>query len=174
MTVATREQIMDALFQRIRSVCGSTFKTYSRRFMTWEAVVQSYQGSRPLMQPALFLYDGVGLGGGTETYDPRSRGTPSVTTLRRTIVVYARMPGGGTPDGPDSTTPGGTVFHPLVEAILPVFDPDTPAENAMTLGRLVSHCWLKGEGLIVTGEIDTTQGQGMLTLPVEIMMYPSQ
>jgi hypothetical protein len=38
---------------------------------------------------------------------------------------------------------------------------------------LVSHCVIKGETLIVTGEIDPDQGQGMIVIPLEIMLYPS-
>jgi hypothetical protein len=41
------------------------------------------------------------------------------------------------------------------------------------LGGLVSHCYLKGNGLIMTGEIDPSRGQGMATLPLEILKYPS-
>lgn len=169
----TREQIMTALLAQIQSFCGTNFRVYSRRFMTWEDVVQSYRDGTPLLQPALFLYDGVGFGGGIDNYDPRGRGNPGVTILRRTVVIYATLPGGGTPQGPDSTTPGGSVLHPLVELVQQSLGVDDPSQGTNMLGGLVSHCWIKGDSLLMTGEIDPTQGQGMVTIPVEIMMFPS-
>lgn len=170
----TREQIMEAILASLRSFCGTAFRTYSRRFMTWEDVVQSYTNGAPLNQPALFLYDGVGFGGGTENFDPgASFGTPTIVTLMRTIVIYATLPGGGTPQGPDGTTPGGSVLHPLVELVMEALAQNDPTMGTNTLEGLVSHCWVKGDVMLVTGEIDAAQGQGMATLPVEIKMYPS-
>ncbi len=175
MTIATREQIMDALLAVLRNNAGvaAAFPTISRRFLMWERVIQSQQDAQPLYQPALFLYDGVGLGGGIDTYEHNSRSTPARVILRRTIVIYARLPGGGTPSGPDSSTPGGTLFDPLIEVVIAALAPDDASQNVLTLGGLVSHCYLKGNGLMMTGEIDPTYGQGMVTLPIEIMMYPS-
>lgn len=168
----TREQIMNAVFAQLQE-CGTAFRLYSRRFMTWEDVVNSYREGTPLAQPALFLYDGVGFGGGVDSYDPRGRGSPGVTTLLRTVVIYATLPGGGTPEGPDGTTPGGTVLHPLVELVQGALAVNDPSEGANTLDGLVSHCWIKGDSLLMTGEIDAVQGQGMVTVPLEIMMLPS-
>jgi hypothetical protein len=169
----TREQIMSTLLAHFQADLGTTFRTYSRRFLTWEDVVNSYQSGVPLQQPALFLYDGVGFGGGIERWDPRGFGNPSVITLQRTVVIYAQLPGGGTPYGVDVTVPGGSVLHPLIEAVYQSIAPDDPSFGTNTLGGIVSHCWIKGEGMIVTGELDATAGQGMATLPIEIVMYPS-
>lgn len=181
MTVATREQIMDALLARLQTLCGDTFLTYSRRFIMWEQIAQAMQNGaaitpngQPLRQPALMLFDGMGLGGGIDRYAPKSRSLPPIVTLFKTIVIYAQIPGGDTPQGPDFTTPGGTVFNPLIESVaVAVGTPDDAASGANTLGGLVSHCWLEGDGLMMTGEIDPGEGQGMVTLPVRIMMYPS-
>lgn len=170
----TREQVMDALLVSIRSFCGTAFRTYSRRFMTWEDVIQSYRDGVPLNQPALFLYDGVGFGGGIDHFDPgKTFGTPTIVTLLRSVVIYATLPGGGTPQGPDGTTPGGSILHPLIELVMQALAPDDSSRGTNTLGGLVSHCWIKGDSLLMTGEIDPTQGQGMITIPLEIMMYPS-
>lgn len=169
----TREQIMDHILADLQAFCGTTFKLYSRRFMMWEDVIQSYREGTPLAQPALFLYDGVGFGGGIDTWDPRGPGNPSVVTLLRTIVIYATLPGGGTPQGPDGTTPGGSVLHPLVEMVQQALSPDDGSLGVNNLGGLVSHCWIKGDSLLMTGEIDAVQGQGMATVPLEIMMLPS-
>src|SRR5260221_13866902 len=146
----TREQIMDAVLAQIQSFCGTAFRTYSRRFMTWEDVVQSYREGTPLNQPALFVYDGLGFGGGVDNWDPRGPGNPSVVMLMRTVVIYATLPGGGTPQGPDGTTPGGSVLHPLVELVMQALAPDDPSYGVNKLGGLVSHCWIKGDSLLMT------------------------
>lgn len=170
----TREQVMNRILADLHDFCGTAFRTYSRRFMTWEDVVQSYTNGVPLNQPALFLYDGVGFGGGVDSFDPGAGfGTPTVVTLMRTIVIYATLPGGGSPQGPDGTTPGGSVLHPLIELVMQALAQNDPSIGTNTLGGLVSHCWIKGDTLLVTGEIDLTQGQGMATIPLEIKMYPS-
>lgn len=172
MTV-TREQIMDALLAYLVAGCGVTFATYSRRFLMWEKVSQALQQTPPLAMPALYLYDGMGLGGGLDHWDPRGRASPSVVTLHRTIVIYATLPKGDSPQGQDGTTAGGTVFHPLIEAVENTLAvPDSQSQNALTLGGLVSHCWLEGDGMMMTGELDDLRGQGMQTLPVKIMLYP--
>jgi hypothetical protein len=162
--MSTYEPIMTALLALLQTNCGATFNTYNRRFVMWENISSAEPA---IIQPALFLYDGVGLGGGIMKYLERGRGRPPVRVISRTIVVYAQIPGGGTPGGPDATTAGGTVFGPLAESIENAFVPDS--EGAVTLKGLVSHCWIEGDSFWVTGDIDP-QGQGMLVVPVKIMI----
>lgn len=146
------------------------FRYVSRRYVTYEALVNSIQsGLSPFPQPALLIYDGIGFGGGKTKFEQRGRGRPVVRVLFRTLVVYAQMPGGGTPQGPDATTPGGSVFAPLSEAIEGVFQQFDQEGAALTLGGLVSHCWIDGESHWLTGDIDPT-GQGLMTIPVQIMI----
>lgn len=170
-----RDQIMDALLALLRERCGSTFAHYSRHFMTFEEMIGDQDNTRTprVAQPALYLFDGVGLGGGLDKFEPKGRGSPGLVTLFRTIVIYATLPGGGTPRGPDPIFPGGQVFHPLIESIDDALaTPDSTQQNTLTLRGLVSHVWLEGDGMMMTGELDETQGQGMQTLPVRIMMLP--
>lgn len=169
---------MNAILALLQRQCGGTFKTYSRRFMTWEQVVNSYQVETvlALKQPALFLYDGVGFGGGVDLFEQVGRGTPARVTMHRSIVIYSRMPGAGTPQGVLPDIPGGSVYHPLIESVIAALgaeDETDPSQGTVTLGGLVSHCFIKGESLIVTGEIDPDQGQGMIVIPLEIMLFPS-
>lgn len=174
MTVL-REQVMDALLAYIQAGCTTTFKTYSRRFVTWERLIAKLSNSDPSTppMPALYLIDSVGLGGGIDHWDPRGRASPSVVTLTRTIVIYATLPNGDAAQGQDGTTPGGSVFHPLITAVEDTLAvPDSTQQNALTLGGLVSHCWLEGDGMMMTGELDDLRGQGMQTMPVKIMLYP--
>lgn len=170
MASVVYEPIMNALLAFLKAGCSSTFPTIQRRFITWENLAQQIQsGIAPFQQPCLIVYDGIGFGGGKTKYEERGRGRPRVRILSRTLVIYAQLPGGGTPSGPDSTTPGGTVFAPLVESIEAAFDAAIDSEGTVTLGRTVSHCWIEGDSHWLTGDIDPS-GQGMLTVPVQIMI----
>ncbi len=170
--MSTYEPIMDALLALLQASCGEKFRYYSRRFATWESVVvRTQNASDPLNQPCLFLYDGIGFGGGRTEYKQRARGLPPTRTMLRTIVVYAQLPGGGGLAGPDLLTPGGTVFAPLMESIDTAFSAevgDGPG-GTQTLGGLVSHCWIEGDNHWVVGDIDPG-GQGMMTVPVSILL----
>lgn len=170
ITTTDYDEIMDALLVFLRASCGDLFNYYSRRLLFWEEVAQKLtetDSAVPIRLPALFLFDGIGFGGGRISFESRSRGVPSVRIMYRTIVVYAAIPGGFTPDGPDAVTPGGTVFNPLMTAIENAFAPDS--EGTLTLGGLVSHCSIEGEVHWITGEIDR-QGLCMMTVPVQIMI----
>ena len=161
--------IMNALLALIQTNCGALFNTYSRRFVTWENLVASIANGQAVAQPALYVYDGVGFGGGTEEYVQQGR-TPAKRILSRDIVIYAQIPGGNLSSGVDSTTPGGDVFYPLIEAVEAALEPDdSNAFGVLTLGGLVIHCWIEGRGVIVPGDIDPN-GQGMATLPVKILI----
>jgi hypothetical protein len=159
---------MTALFTRLsNALVPGTFRYIARRMVMWEELIQGIVPA-PFLQPALILFDGAGLGGGKTLFEQRGRGRPPVRIIDRTIVVYAQLPGGGTPAGPDATTPPGSVFGPLSEAIEGALTPD-PGEPTITLGGLVSHVWIEGEGFWSTGDFDPN-GQGMMTVPVRIMI----
>jgi hypothetical protein len=148
-----------------------TFRYMARGIIPWEQIDQmiSTNITLPFRQPALFLFDGIGYGGGKTQYERRGRGMPAKRVLHRTIVVYAQFPGTGTPSGPDGTVPsGGTIFAPLVEAIEAALEP-SPGDPAITLGGLISHAWIEGESHWLTGEI-FPNGQGMFTIPLHIVI----
>lgn len=171
MTQTFRDRVMDAMLERFRVTCGKDFARYTRRFQDWQTVVQSIENNEPLAQPMLILFDGVGLGGGYDTVNQRNRGTPAIITLHRTVVVYQRIPDGSTTQGPKDM-PGGTPYYILQESIERAMEPDDKSQNVLTLGGLVSHCWIEGDVFYVTGETDPT-GQGMMTIPLKIMLYPN-
>lgn len=162
----TYDTIMDALLATLRTQCGDTFSTYSRFFRAWEDVFKDN-----VQMPALYLYDGMGFGGGRITFQERGRGLPPVRTMHRTIVVYARYPYSQNPQGSAPKSPGGPVLHPLVASIEAAFAyQDRPSVGPyLTLGGLVSHCWIEGDVMTVTPDIDP-EGRGMLTVPVMIMI----
>src|SRR6266481_6963406 len=169
----TYEPVMNGILTLLQNaLVPSTFRYMARGIIPWEQIDQSISGAitLPFRQPALFLFDGIGYGGGKTIYESRGRGMPKIRKLLRTIVVYAQFPGSGTPSGPDGTVPsGGTVFAPLVEAVEGGCNQVDFDNAALTLGGLVSHVWLEGESHWLTGEI-FPNGQGMLTLPIHIVI----
>jgi hypothetical protein len=163
--------IAAALLSFLQTQCGATFNYYSRRFMTWENMKEARQAGVGISQPALFVYEGVGFGGGKITYTPGGA-TPYKREMSVDLVVYAQMTGGGTPAGVNATDVGADVFYPLLESIQAAFD--TTELNAygmprINLGGVVQHCWIEGDVHLLVGDIDP-DGQGMMTVPVKILI----
>ena len=163
--------IMDALLALIQQKCGSTFKTYTRRLTTWEQLAESLQQGGPkIQQPYLCLFDGViTADSGMIDYERTSLSVPFKRELYRSIVIYAQIPGGGTPGGPDDSTAGGDVFYPLIEALESALDAGVEPQGALTLNGRVFHCWIEGKQYMFTGDIDP-YGQGMAIVPVKILL----
>lgn len=163
--------IMNALLSLLQTQCGTTFKTYGRRLMTWQQLTQSYQGGENFIdQPALYLFDGVITpDSGFINYDRTLRAVPNKREINSAIVIYAKITGGGTSAGPDLTTPGGDVLFPLIEAVENAIEPAPNPDGAQTLGGRVYHCWLQGKGYTFPGDIDPN-GQGMAILPIKILI----
>lgn len=177
MASTTYDPIMNALLAYLQAnIPANTFYTFARGFVMWEQVSQLINGLPIMRQPALWLYDGMGAGGGKITYDRKSRSLPPIRIMDRTIVIYAQSPAigsqpGGQGGGPVDLTQsggGGPILHPLIEVVEAALSiPDK--EGALTLGGLVSHCWLQGDAHLLTPDI-SPDGQGMATLPVRIMV----
>ena len=165
------QPVMDALLALLQAGCGTNFKTYTRRLVTWEALAQQQQtGSALIQQPYLCLFDGViTADSGVIKYERTARSVPAKREMMKSIVVYAQMPGSGTAAGPDSTTPGGDVFYPLLETIESALEVTYDPTGTQTLGGLVFHCWIEGTAYMFTGDIDPS-GQGMMIVPVRIMI----
>lgn len=163
--------IMDALLALLVANCGSTFKTYSRRLVPWEQLAQSLQsGGSQIRQPALYLFDGVIVPeSGVIFYDRTQRSVPNKREIQRAIVIYAQMPGGGTPDGLDTSSAGGDVLYPLIESVENAIEPLPNEVGAQTLGGLVYHCWLQGKCYTFSGDIDP-QGQCMAIMPIKMLI----
>ena len=163
--------IMNALLALLQAQCGDTFKTYSRRLVTWEQLLQYNQsGDTLIKQPALYLFDGVITAeSGIIDYERTSLSVPPKRELYRSIVIYAQLPNKPNAAGADATTPGGDVFYPLIEAVEAAMEPGVEPQGALTLGGLVFHCWIEGKQYMFTGDIDP-EGQGMAIIPVKIML----
>jgi hypothetical protein len=180
MAASLRDQIMDALLAQLQASCGDTFAYYSRKFIMWQDLAQMltnpHGDPRQLPRsPALFLYDGVGFGGGRDTWVQGNRGSPSKRTLHRTIVLYTWRDGGLTPTGPDASV-GATSMWPLLESVENAIDPEPHnlsgmdmAVGSTTLNGLVTYCWIEGDGHCIPGDIDPS-GLEMQTIPIKILI----
>lgn len=168
MAVTTREQVMVALLKRIESIAGGQFATYGRKCILWPDLVALYQQNGAPLFPALYTYDGVGYGGGVNTWTQRGKGLPVVRSFSVTLVIYNRQ-------GQSSPAAGASILTPLIELVELAFQPDDLSQNTLTLvsqlGQLgkVSHCWLEGDGHTIPGDIDPS-GIAMQTIPVRIML----
>lgn len=174
----TREQVMGALIARIQAVCTTAFKTYSRKFFFYDELVALLAANAPggvLPDfPLICIYDGIGFGGGVNTWTPR-RGVPVTRDFSVTLVIYARKDFSGTPQGADYTQVGMSILTPLIEQVEAAMQPDDPSLNTLTLvsqlGQInkVAHCWLEGAGHSIPGDTDE-QGIAMQTIPVRILL----
>lgn len=163
------EPIAAALLTMLQTRCGATFATYSRRFLTWENMKESRQAGNAIAQPALFLYEGVGFGGGSIKIEPGGA-NPSKRTMSMDLVIYAQMAGGGTPGGISATDIGASVFYPLYESIENAFEAEELNSYGMPrLGGLVQRCWIEGDVHLLVGDIDP-DGQGMMTVPIKTLI----
>src|SRR5258707_13440746 len=96
-----------------------TFRYMARGIIPWEQIDQmiSTNITLPFRQPALFLFDGIGYGGGNTQYQRRGRGKPPKPVLHPTALAYRQFPSNGTPGGPTRAGPsGGTTLLPPVRA----------------------------------------------------------
>ena len=83
---------------------------------------------------------------------------------------WSSTPGFRGPGGQlENASPGGVLFHPLIESIESAFATDDLYQNTLTLGGIVQHCWLEGDGHMLAPDMEPS-GQGMLTMPVRIMI----
>lgn len=152
-----RELVWTALFNLLSPL--SSFSTTSRR-------VQLAQDGTPLVpidQPALFLVEGH------ETTINDRRGVPPKHLLQAGIWIWAKIPDGLRAGQPDQTTPGATVLNPLLDAVETALAPDDVTQNVLTLGGLVSHCWIEGETVKVVGDLNP-DGQCFAAMPIRILV----
>lgn len=161
-----------AMLALLQARCGATFKSYRRGVLLYDDVIQlltNPPGGPGMVFPQLWYYEGVGLGGGTISYERSAPGLPPKRTMNRTIVVYALKDKANTPAGADNTQAGNIILNPLLKAVEDAFAIDTPSTNRLTLGNLVSHCWIEGDVYTIPGDIDPS-GLAMQTVPVKILI----
>ncbi len=176
--MAIYEPIMDALLAYLQDqIPAKTFLTFRRGIVQWQELATQMNENPVIRQPALFLYDGLGFGGGSIIYsNPGGRATPTIRVIKASIVIYAKSSvAGGYPGGftggiatSNVITSQANMLHPLMEAVeKAIGTPDDVQSGTLTLGGLVAYCRIEGEGLRSVPDIDPN-GQGMASLPIEM------
>jgi hypothetical protein len=156
----TREAVMNALLAV--AATAANFQTVSRKIVLVPGA-PTPQVALPPAQPALYLFED------NETTTVPARGAPSKRIWRVQLWVWCKIPLGFTPGVPDDVTPGASVINPLIDAIEAALKPDNPVVNVLTLGGLVQHCWIEGETVKVSGDINP-DGQCVAMIPVSILV----
>lgn len=157
MTVA-RETIYEALLTQLKTA-GSTFKTYSRRWLS----TMDDPNERLALLPLLVPWEG------TEDVQWTNRGIGSVMTFTITVEIYAKIPDGMmTPGVKDAATSGSEVLNPLLDAVEAALAP-TGHDGRQTLGGLVTDCRVEGTITKVLGDADPSGLCGAL-VPVKILV----
>jgi hypothetical protein len=144
--VTNREGIYAALFAKFDGITG--MPTKSRRLMHWADVLA-------VQQPALFQAQ-------KSEIVVQSRGLPPKWQLDLDLYLYVHA-------GDDPGSVPTTVLNPLIDAIEAALAPDNvrDGQNVLTLGGLVSHCW-------ISGQIQTDEGalgaQSIAIIPISILV----
>jgi hypothetical protein len=152
-----REPIYAALLALLQGdLQGSppVFVTIGRRYIPPPGLTQA-------QQPALFLVEA------TEETVPRPQGTGGKKTLNALLIMHCWQSGINQPPGQE-TNLAATQINALLKAIdtalLPQFG---DAQNRVTLGGLVQHCWIEGETRIDQGIFSQ---QATVHIPVKILV----
>lgn len=141
-----RETIYAALFAKLSASAG--YVTTSRKLRHWNDVSSEEQ-------PALFVAQR------SEVVE-RPRGLPPKWALTVDVYVYV-----STAAQQDSSVIPSQMLNPLIDALEAALAADDLANNACTLGGLVSRCYI--DGAIETSE-GTLGDQEVAIVPVTIVV----
>lgn len=133
---------MTALFALLSA--AAPFTTTGRRLKHWSMVAE---------QPALFLDDR-----GTD-YPPHDSGIPPKRTLMADVWIYANS-------GEDPDAVPATQLNSLIDAVEAALAP-SPVTNTLTLGGLVTHCWIEGRPEYFSGHL---AGQAIAVVPIKMLV----
>lgn len=124
------------------------FVTTGRRLVMWDRVPKD-------QRPALFQVEHA------ETYSRQSE-TQRKRDLHVTLFIYT--------DSSDKTVDGIVVLNTILDELDAALDPaaaDAFARGRQTLGGLVSHCFIDGDVVKDSGDLD---GVGLLVVPIRILV----
>lgn len=138
----SRETIMSALCTLVFN--AGPFKTTGRRVLMWSKVNNF---------PACFVRN-IG-----DKYE-RNGSVPPKITMRAEIWLYSNT-------GSDPSVAPAIGLNTLADAIEASLAPDNPTTNLLTLGGLVTRCWIEGESQFDPGDLD---GIAKAILPIHILV----
>jgi hypothetical protein len=146
---ATREQVANALFAKLKSALSQQFTTIGRKHVL----------PAPEQQPALFQC------GTKQIVRQKGQGFPGTLAMTFLLFIYAYDTAGDEVPGQE-TSLVETTINGLVEAVESAIAP-VPAGDHQSLGGLVSHCWIEGESDIDPGIFGK---QGFAVVPVHVLV----
>lgn len=146
-TIVSIETIMQALEALLTplTVNGAGFKVVSRRFKTPDQV-------DVVQTPALYLLQGP-------IANDREGGRPAKQTITVWLFIY-------TNPAPVDVLPSTTLNNAITAVMSLLVDPTFPLKE-QTLNGLVSHCWVEGEVIYDSGDV---QPPGLAVIPVKILV----
>lgn len=151
----TREPIYQAVLEFWQALTlpegTAAFRTATRNAKMWDQVP-------PEETPALLQMQSK------ETAE-RRRGLPTKWTLRIKLMLYVTTQ--NISQAPNVTP--SEIFNPLVDAVEAALVIDDIANNACTLGGLVSHCAIEGDIEIYEGSLGDT---AVVVVPILIVVSP--
>lgn len=148
----TREDVFTALAALLTSVPG--INSVSRR-MAMPSTFGGPAGAVDDRLPTLMIWEQ------NEHTTQRGGGLPSLRTWEAFLVIYFK--------NADVTVPGATIINPILEGIEAALTPAPTAQNQLTLGGLVSHCYIEGVTHVALGDVDS-EGFGGAVVPVKILV----
>jgi hypothetical protein len=153
-STVNREAVWAALFALLHAKLASGYVTMSRTHVLPPILT-------PDQQPALFVVQG------RETRAPRPQGLPGKITLSGFLILYFQSPVPMTDPTGQETVNGATQLNAMLQAIDVALLPDNIPGGTLTLGGLVTHCWIEGDTDMDTG-IYTSQGAAII--PIRILV----
>jgi hypothetical protein len=145
--VIARETIYAALFALVSG--SSAFATSSRKLVHWSDV-------GPEEHPAIFQRQ-------LDEERIQQRGLPPKIKLHVELYVYAHT----LAQQLDPYVVPSQALNPLLDAIDAALAPDEPINNVLTLGGIVSHCWIEGKTENFEGVIGD---QAVAIIPISILV----
>jgi hypothetical protein len=145
--ITSRETIYAALFTLLSS--SAEFRTASRKLVHWSDV-------GPEEHPAIFQ---------RQVSEDRisQRGVPPKIQLRVEIYVYVHT----LAQQLDPAVTPAQLMNPLLDALDAALAVDDMSNNVLTLGGLVSHCWVDGKTENFEGLIGD---QAVAIIPISILV----
>lgn len=140
-----REAIQVALFNLLSTVSGVV--TITRRTKLWADF-------NPPQKPCICISMR------DNDYKRESEACPSVITMEADIFIYT------TNSDADGVVPA-TQMNALLDAIDVAMRPDNMVMGLLTLGGLVSHCWIEGRNIVENGDLD---GDGIAVISIKMIV----
>lgn len=149
-----REACWAALFALLKSKLGGSYVTMSRQHLM-------PPGLTPEMQPALFVVQA------RESRKPTPAGTPVQLVLDGFVILYLQVPAPMDELPGEETQLAATQLNTLLRGIDDALQPDSISTGRLTLGGLVTHCWIEGDVEMDPGIFSQ---QGAAILPVKMLV----